>query len=203
MWENQRFWLWEIAANRIPSTSRELPDGKSWSLAGMSEHSCMLKHICQWKVRQSCDLHFTWMYYLCYVIGGSATRSKKSSISICLVYKPFVLFPHLSLTTPLRFTLLCISSHKGVFWTILSRQSRLQFLSKPHPPISAALQGNPEDSLRLSLNARYPAPLLLPLAMSERYLWPTQYIFINGFWILRAQMNIFRYRYTCSRFDLE
>ena len=35
----------EIAVNRIPSTSRELPDGRSWSLAGMSEHSCILKHI--------------------------------------------------------------------------------------------------------------------------------------------------------------
>ena len=40
---------------------------------------------------------------LCYVIGTSArTRSKKSSI-IRLVYKPFVLSPHLSLTTPLSF----------------------------------------------------------------------------------------------------
>ena len=74
------------------------------SLAGTSKHSCMLKHICQWKVQQSCDLHFTWIYYLCYVIGMSArTRSKKSSISIRLVYKPFVLSPHLSLTTPLSF----------------------------------------------------------------------------------------------------
>ena len=85
----------EIADNRIPSTSREVLYGRSWSLAGRSEHSCMLKHICQWKVRQSCDLHFTWMYYLCYVIGRSArTRSKKSSI-IRLVYKPFVLLPSL------------------------------------------------------------------------------------------------------------
>ena len=39
---------------------------------------------------------------LCYVIGRSATRSKRSSI-IRLVYKPFVLSPHLSLTTPLSF----------------------------------------------------------------------------------------------------
>ena len=35
----------EIAVNRIPSTSWELPDGRSWSFAGTSEHSCMLKHI--------------------------------------------------------------------------------------------------------------------------------------------------------------
>ena len=162
----------EIVVNRIPSTSQEVLYGRSWSLAGTSEHSCMLKHICQWKVPQSCDLHFTWMYYLCYVIGRS----------IRLVYKPFVLSPHLSLTTPLRFTLLCISSHKGVFWTILSRQSRLQFLCKPRPSISAALQVNLAVSLRLSLNARYLAPLLLPLTMCEHYLRPTQYIFINEFW---------------------
>ena len=48
------------------------------------------------------------MYYSCYVIGRSATRSKRSSI-IRLVYKPFVLLPplvpHHSFTahTPLYF----------------------------------------------------------------------------------------------------
>ena len=88
------FGFGEIAVNRIPSTSREVLYGRSWSLTGTSEHSCMLKHICLWKVRQSCDLHFTWMYYSCYVIGRSATRSKRSSI-IRLVYKPFVLLPPL------------------------------------------------------------------------------------------------------------
>ena len=51
---------------------------------------------------------------LCYVIGMLATRSKKSSI-IRLVYKPFVLSPHWSLTTPLRLTHHYISSDKGVF----------------------------------------------------------------------------------------
>ena len=49
----------EIAVNRIPSTSCEVLYGRSWSLAGTSEHSCMLKHICQWKVWQLCDLHIT------------------------------------------------------------------------------------------------------------------------------------------------
>ena len=102
------FGFGEIAVNRIPSTSHEVLYGRSWSLTGTSEHSCMLKHICLWKVRQSCDLHFTWMYYSCYVIGRSATRSKRSSI-IRLVYKPFVLLPplvpHHSFTahTPLYF----------------------------------------------------------------------------------------------------
>ena len=107
----------EIAVNRIPSTSWEVLYGRSWSLAGTSEHSCMLKHICQWKVRQSCDLHFTSMYYLCYIIGRSArTRSKNSSI-IRLVYKLFVLSPHLSPTTPSAHTPLyffkqrCFLSH--------------------------------------------------------------------------------------------
>ena len=94
------FGFGEIAVNRIPSTSCEVLYERSWSLAGTSEHSCMLKHICQWKVRQSCDLHFTWMYYLCYVIGRSArtTRSKKS-----FIFPPLV--PHHSFTahTPLYF----------------------------------------------------------------------------------------------------
>ena len=103
MWGNQRFGYGEIVVNRIPSTSWEVLYGRSWILAGTSEHSCMLKHICQWKVRRSCDLHFTCMYYLCYVIVRSATISKKSSI-IRLVYKPFILSPHsFTAHTPLYF----------------------------------------------------------------------------------------------------
>ena len=156
----------EIAVNRIPSTSREVLCGRSWSLAGTSEHSCMLKHICLWKVRQSCDLHFTWMYYSCYVIGRSArTRSKKSCLQTLRSSPP---------TCPSRLTLLYISSDKGVFCTILSRS------------ISTALQVNLVVSLRLSPNPRYPAPLLLPLTMCECYLWPTQYIFINEFWFFKG-----------------
>ena len=106
--------------------------------------------------------------------------------SIILVYKPFVLSPHLSLTTPLRLTLLYISSDKGVFCTILSRQSRLQFLCKPCPPISATLQVNLAVSLSLSLNTRYSAPVLLPLTVCERYFSLTQYIFINEFWFFKG-----------------
>ena len=153
----------EIGVNRIPSTSREVLYGRSWSLVGTSEHSCMLKHICQWKVRQSCDLHFTWMYCLCYVIGRS----------IRLVYKPFVLSPHLSLTTPLRPTLLYISSDKGVF--VPSYRDSLVCNSCPSLARRSQqhYKANPAVSLRLSLNARYPAPLLLPLTMCERYLWRT------------------------------
>ena len=98
------------------------------------------------------------------------------------------------LTTPLRLTLHYISSDKGVFWTILSRQSRLQFLFKPRPPISATLQVNLAVSLMLSLNARYPAPLLLPLTMCERYFWPTQYIFINEFWFFKGPYEYIQVR---------
>ena len=86
------------------------------SLAGTSKHSCMLKHICQWKVRQSCDLHFTWIYYLCYVIGTSArTRSKKSSITVpteqhkgrvCSQWGRFNRF-HLDVTALLYFSTWC------------------------------------------------------------------------------------------------
>ena len=60
-------------------------------------------HVC-WStfVSERCGSRVTcisleWVIW-CYVIGRSATRSKKSSI-IRLVYKPFVLSPHLSLTT--------------------------------------------------------------------------------------------------------
>ena len=79
----------EIAVNRIPSTSREVLYGRSWSLVGTSEHSCMLKYICQWKMQQSCDLHFTWMYYLCYVIGRSASTRSKTSGKRRLCGKPW------------------------------------------------------------------------------------------------------------------
>ena len=90
------------------------------------------------------------------------------------VHKPFVLSPHLSPTTPLAHTPLNFFEQKCFLWHLpLSRQSRLQFLCKPRLPISAALQVNPEVSLRLSLNPRYPAPLLLTLTMCERYLWRT------------------------------
>ena len=118
---------------------------------------------------------------------------RRSLLLFVLSINPLFFFPHLSLTAPLRLTLLYISSDKGVFWTILSRQSRLQFLYKPHPSISAALQVNLAVSLRLSLNARYPALLLLPLTVGEHYFSLTQYIFINGFWIFKV---IFKYRYT-------
>ena len=117
---------------------------------------------------------------LCYVIGTSATRSKKSSI-IRLVYKPFVLLPslvpHHSFTAHTHlyfFGQRCFLNH--LIATVSSA-----FLSKPRPSVSAALQVNLAVSFRLSLNAWYPAPLLLPLTMCERYLWPTQYIFINEF----------------------
>ena len=120
-----------------------------------------------------------------FVLRNRQVSSKKSSI-IRLVYKPFVLSPHLSLTSPLRLSLLYISSDKGVFCTILSRQSRLQFLSKPRPSISVALQVDLAVSLRLPLNPRYPEPVLLPLTMCERYFWPTQYIFINEFWFFKG-----------------
>ena len=113
---------------------------------------------------------------LCYVIGRS----------IRLVYKPFVLSPHLSPTTPLAHTPLNFFEQKCLWHLPLSRQSRLQFLCKPRPSISAALQANPEVSLRLSLNPRYPEPLLLPLTMCERYLWRTWPIFINGFWFFKG-----------------
>ena len=103
---------------------------------------------------------------LCYVIGRSArTRSKKSCLQTLCSSPP---------TCPSRLTLLYISSDKGVFCTILSRS------------ISTALQVNLVVSLRLSPNPRYPAPLLLPLTMCERYLWPTQYIFINEFWFFKG-----------------
>ena len=129
----------EIGVNRIPFTSRELPDGRSWSLTGTSEHSYMLKHICQWKVQQSCDLHFTnWMYYLCYVIGRSAsTRSKKSSI-IRLVYKPFVLSPHLSPTTPLAHTHLYFFGQRCFLYHLIATvSSAILVQASPEAPWSS------------------------------------------------------------------
>ena len=115
---------------------------------------------------------------LCYVIGTLATRSKKSSIIFVLSINP-LFFP------PTGPSPLLYGSHTIIFLRtkvylnhLISRQSSLQFLCKPRPSISAALQA---VSLRLSLNAWYQSPLLLPLTMCEHYLWPTQYIFINEF----------------------
>ena len=131
------------------------------------------------------------------VVGGrhamARIDSSKPAMRNCansnrLSTNPLFFPPHLSPTTPLRLALLCISLDKSVsLWHLpLSRQSRLQFLSKPHPSISAALQTNPAVSLRSSLNARYLAPVLLHLTMCERYLRPTQYIFINEFWFFKG-----------------
>ena len=130
---------------------------------------------------------------LCYVIGRSATRSKKSSI-IHLVYKPFVLSPNWSLTTPLRLTLHYISSDKGIFWTILYRESlvcnscaNLAHRSQQHYKRSRSGYHSMHGTRhRCSYRWRC-ASIIFGL---------TQYIFINEFWFYRAHMNIFRYRYT-------
>ena len=134
---------------------------------------------------------------LCYVIGRSATRSKKSSI-IRLVYKPFVLSPHLSLTTPLWLTLHYISSEKGIFWTILYCDSlvcnscaNLARRSQQHYKRSrSGYHSMYGTHHRCSYRWRC-ASIIFGL--------PIIYL-LTSFDFLRAQMNIFGY---CYRFDLE
>ena len=76
----------------------------------LSIHACWSTFVIErsWKVRQSCDLHFTCMYYLCYVIGRSATRSKKFSIIFVLSTNPLFFPP----TCP---SLLLYGSHSFIF----------------------------------------------------------------------------------------
>ena len=108
---------------------------------------------------------------LCYVIGRSATKRRS------LVYKPFVLSPHWSLTTPLRLTHHYISSDKGVF----EPSYRDSLVCNSCANLARRFQQHYKRSRSGYPNAWYPAPLLLPLTMCEHYLWPTQYIFINEF----------------------
>ena len=65
-----------------------MEDHRAWQ-ERLSTHVCWSTFVSE---RRSSRV--TWMYYLCYVIGKSATRLKRSSI-IRLVYKPVVLLPPL------------------------------------------------------------------------------------------------------------
>ena len=92
-----------------------------------------------------------------------------------LSINPLFFSPHLSLTTPLYFfRQRCFLNH--LIATVSSA-----ILVQASPVDLSTLQVNLVVSLRLSLNAWYPAQLLLPLTTCECYLWPTQYIFINKF----------------------